>query len=59
MMRMGVFQEFFKEIYNNSLMIQISTCKIIKDAQPLDNENLKVKHPQHDMKIDKTSAPDR
>ena len=40
-------------------MIQVCTCKIIKDAQPLDNDNLKVTHPQHDMKIDKTSAPDK
>ena len=39
-------------------MIQVCTCKIIKDAQPLDNDNLKGKHPQHDMKIDKTSAPE-
>ena len=45
MMRMGVFWEFLKKIYNNRLMIQVCTCKIIKDAQALDNDNLKVNHP--------------
>ena len=44
---------FFKEINSNSLMIQVCTCKIIKDAQPLDNDNFKVKHPYYDTEIDK------
>ena len=34
-------------------MTQVSTCKIIKDAQPLDNDNFKVKHRYYDTKIDK------
>ena len=34
-------------------MTQVSTCKIIKNAQPLDNDNFKVNHPQYDTKIDK------